>query len=266
MLNIIFRLISNFISNIYTFQNNKITMEEQTDEINTHMKQIIPINNPVKRDENSIVYNSFSKFVSMRWDNNIINVYENEKKWLQLFKFSKHLPKLIYFDDLCRCIITQYCGQQINIDNIPLNIIQQAEDILYELEQYNCKHNDIKPEELLIYKGTLYLVDFGWGHEINKPIPHEWPICLGGQFRSPIHYELNDRYSMYFSLNFIFCNIIKQIINKHNTTVLSIQNKLNKPFDDIYKKEVPQNLDSKQEIEWWKEYINSLSKPTIYYL
>ena len=240
--------------------------EQKKEKEKSYTSEIIPMNNSTKRDENSVVYKSFTKFVSMRWDNNVINVYENEKKWLKKFKDTKHLPKMLYYDDIAKCIVTQYCGEEITIHNIPLNIMEQIEELLNELSNLNCSHNDIKPEELLIYNNTLYLVDFGWGYEKDKEIPNEWPPCLGGRFRTPHNCIISDTFSIYNSLHFILCKISNQIKDKSNKKINLITNELNNEYTNMYKKNLPDNLDTEQQLKWWKEYISDLSKPSIYYL
>lgn len=216
----------------------------------THM-EIIPMNQSIKRDENSVVHRSITKIVSSRWDNHEINVYKNEKKWLRRLISSSRFPKPILFDDIARIITTQYCGEKINKDNFPANIVKQAQDILVELKKYNCSHNDIKPDELLVEKGKLFLVDFGWAIETGESMPKSWPLGLGGQFKCD---PLNDEYSMYRSLEYIICKVMSQLLYDYKISVKKITTKMSRP-NPVKKVEIPKDLKIEDEIEWWKKTI-----------
>ena len=216
----------------------------------THM-EIIPMNQSIKRDENSVVHRSITKIVSSRWDNHEINVYKNEKKWLRLLMQSPRFPNPILFDDIARIITTQYCGEKINKDNFPINIIEQAQDILHELKKYNCNHNDIKPDELLVEKGKLFLVDFGWAIEMGESIPKSWPQGLGGQFKCD---PLNDDISMYRSLGYIICKVTQQLLYDYKLSVKKITEKVSSP-NPVKKVEIPKDLKIEDEVEWWKKTI-----------
>ncbi len=221
---------------------------------------IIPMNNSIKRDASSVVHKSCIKFVSLRWDNNLINVYDNEKKWLLKFKNCVHLPKLIYYDDIARCIVTQYCGENININNIPGNLFDQCLDLLKELKQMNCRHNDIKPQELLINNNILYLVDFGWAHDFNKRTPTNWPPGLGSDYK-PKNNNYDDEYSLFKSLETILSKLHKKILDDVKSNVKNVERKLHMSKSLNNKKEIPLNLTFEEEEKWWKDYIAELSKP-----
>ena len=51
------------------------------------------------------------------------------------------------------------------------------------MEKNNCRHNDIKPDEIIVYDGKIKLVDFGWANELNKKNPENWPKGLGSKFK-----------------------------------------------------------------------------------
>ena len=54
-----------------------------------------------------------------------------------------------------------YAGEPINED-IPADAMSQCLDILDDMKSLNMKHNDIKPQEVLVKDGRIHLCDFGW--------------------------------------------------------------------------------------------------------
>ena len=87
---------------------------------------------------------------------------------------------------------------QYNLENI--NILESNYNS--ELEKYNCRHNDIKPEEILVDKGKIKIIDFGWAYEKNKDNPKSWPECLGNDFKSDKN-VFNDKESFNKSISYI---------------------------------------------------------------
>ena len=77
-----------------------------------------------------------------------------------LLKYNKHFPKLIYYNDFL--IITEYIGDIIKKETIPIDILFQINDINNILKKENIIHSDIKLDEMLIKDNILYIVDFGW--------------------------------------------------------------------------------------------------------
>ena len=69
-------------------------------------------------------------------------------------------PKLLHHDD--DIIITEYCGEPVNINNVPSDHEAQIKKILRDLHGEKIKHNDIKPSEILVKDGKIHLCDFGW--------------------------------------------------------------------------------------------------------
>lgn len=218
--------------------------------------RILPINNSLKRDENSVVHRSITKFVSSRWDNDEINVYENEKLWLLKLRDSIHFPKIIYYDDIARIITTQYCGEPITVDNVPKDLFEQLQDILHELRKYNCRHNDIKPNELLVHNGKIYLVDFGWASEFDKNLPSSWPHALGGRFKCNPRSDVG---SLYRSLEFILCSISNDILKRNKERQHCIDVILKEKKEAI-KHKLPDDIKLEDEANWWKKTISDLSR------
>ena len=52
--------------------------------------------------------------------------------------------------------------------NLPSDWEAQRDNIISVLEKNNCRHNDIKPDEIIVYDGKIKLVDFAWANELNK--------------------------------------------------------------------------------------------------
>ena len=102
------------------------------------------------------------------------DVYQNEKKWLQILAGSNITPRLIVFDDETRTLVTEFGGEPISSGNLPKDTEQQIEYIISELARHNCRHNDIKPQEILVRDGKIRLVDFGWAWELDQENPPEW--------------------------------------------------------------------------------------------
>ena len=181
---------------------------------NTNLKKVIEIkssitnqtfyNKTLKNDVSSNTILSVSKKVTKNWDNNTINVYENEKKWLNQLKYTDIIATPIHFDDINRIITTEYVGEKINKYNIPVDWEKQRDEIISILEKNNCRHNDIKPDEIIVYDGKIKLIDFGWANELNKENPNNWPEGLGCKFRcNKENSKFNDKCSFDKSIYFI---------------------------------------------------------------
>tara|TARA_B110000285_G_scaffold175618_1_gene197029 strand:- start:1676 stop:2269 length:594 start_codon:yes stop_codon:yes gene_type:complete len=155
----------------------------------------------VKYDDASKTYRTYTKFVSTHFDTDKINVYENEKKWLHKIKDSDYFPTLLYYDDSLRMLVTTDMGRKMtNADLKKIDIKDNCNEILTELKKYNCRHNDIKPSELVFQNGRIQLIDFGWAHELDQENPSYWPKCLGDKFKCNPY---NDEGSIYKSIDFI---------------------------------------------------------------
>ena len=159
----------------------------------------------VKNDCASQTYKTYTKFVKKHYDTSTINVYKNEKKWLLKLQNSIYFPTLLYYNDNLRMLITTDMGKPLDKnDLININIHEKINDLLQELKKYNCRHNDIKPTELVFKNGNINLVDFGWAYEYNKSNPPDWPNCLGGKFRG-------DVYDDEFSINKSIISILLKV-------------------------------------------------------
>jgi len=181
---------------------------------NVNLKKVIETNPPftnqpsrektLKHDISGTTILSVSKTVTKTWDNDTINVYENEKKWLNRLKDTNIIAKPVHFDDMNRTITTEYVGEKINPYNIPREWEKQRDEIISVLEKHNCRHNDIKPDEIIVHDGKIKLIDFGWANELNQPNPENWPEGLGDQFRcNKENNKFNDKCSFDKSMAFI---------------------------------------------------------------
>lgn len=137
----------------------------------------------IKNDVASKTFSCYAKFVNTTFDIEDINVYKNEKKWLIKMKDSTLFPKLIYANDKLRLLLTINAGKLLNKENLPEDYKLQFDNILNELKKYNCRHNDIKPSELVIKNNKINLIDFGWAHELSNDNPISFPPYLGDEFK-----------------------------------------------------------------------------------
>lgn len=102
-------------------------------------------------------------------------ILEREIFILNKLKDYEHFPKIILTTD--DFLVLTWCGERLNINNIPNNIYYQIDEISNILLKEEINHTDIKDEELLIKDGILFLVDFGWGkykgrHDCELNIPN----------------------------------------------------------------------------------------------
>ena len=163
--------------------NHKNNDIDQKNKYIDHKKNSTKIDKILKDDINGKTVLSVTKKVSDHWDNQFINVYENEKKWLNILKDTNIIATPLSFDDNNKLITTIYSGEKINRSNIPNDWEKQRDNIIKVLNNHNCRHNDIKPDEILVDQGKIKLVDFGWAYELNKENPDIWPKCLGAEFK-----------------------------------------------------------------------------------
>lgn len=123
-------------------------------------------------------------------------VFEREIYWLQRLADIPFIPNLLDFDHNSKTLITEYAGERLTADNLPVDWDLQARTIIRTLRKYDCAHNDIKPSELLVNDGKLSLCDFAWATPYGAPIPTHWPPALGEEFAFEKHSSLNDCFSL----------------------------------------------------------------------
>jgi len=125
-------------------------------------------------------------------------LYARERDWLYKLEEFDRVPKIISIKPME--ITMEYCGEQVSEENLPKDWREQAKEILDGLKKYGCSHNDIKPSELMVKDGKVYLIDFGWATTIGEEIPDNFPTALGADYRKSTE-EINDEYSLMKSLS-----------------------------------------------------------------
>jgi tRNA A-37 threonylcarbamoyl transferase component Bud32 len=124
---------------------------------------------------------------------------EREIFWLnKLFDFDRTPNIIEHGDDFIKM---EYVGERLNKTNLPYDWEEQVKYILNSLNKYECSHNDIKPEDILVNNGLLYIIDFGWSTPIGSEIPSNWPD-LGDDFKISKH-NFNDEHSFNKTINMI---------------------------------------------------------------
>ena len=115
----------------------------------------------------------------------------------------RRFPRLLWSDVENHILKLSYCGKPLTKKTLPEDYVDQALEILLQLKEAKITHNDIKPSDILVLKGKLYLIDFGWCHPMGKGkhIPKSFPRKLGQWFRAP--HKPDDRWSFAASIAYI---------------------------------------------------------------
>ena len=111
-----------------------------------------------------LIQNTSVKKYFTKKDNHL---FLNEIYWLRKFENYKFFPKIIDTDYKKKIISISYEGEKISSKNKPHNWLNQLKKILYILKKNNCLHSDIKPDNLLVKKGKLTLIDFAQSIKIT---------------------------------------------------------------------------------------------------
>ncbi len=94
----------------------------------------------------------------------IKELIDREVFWLKKLAHLKFVPRLYAYDE--KHIMMSYCGEVVT--EKPKDYYEQLNKIKTLLLQNHCYYNDWKPDNLLIKKGNLYLIDFGWASLIKE--------------------------------------------------------------------------------------------------
>ena len=155
---------------------------------------------PLKNDQSSWTVHAVYKRVHPDYKaKHQMDCYANEKHWLETLQHTGIVPILLSTDDKRQTLVTEYVGEPVTRDTLPRDWAVQRNHLLRTLYRANCRHNDIKPSEILVQDGVLRLVDFGWASRLDRPIPDHYPHCLGSKWRCPT--GLDDWYSFNRSIH-----------------------------------------------------------------
>ncbi len=109
--------------------------------------------------KNSVVEKCFAKRDT--------NLFLNEIYWLKKLENYKFFPKILKVDYKKKIISISHEGAKISNKNKPSNWPKQLKKILLILKKNNCFHSDIKPDNLLVKKKKLVLIDFAQSIKIT---------------------------------------------------------------------------------------------------
>jgi len=98
------------------------------------------------------------------------HVYEREVFWLNRFQDLDFIPNLVGSNDSKKVISMSFVGRKVTKENLPSDFEEQLDNIKKKLKEFNCQHNDINDDNILIGDGKIYLIDFGWTTFINDDI------------------------------------------------------------------------------------------------
>ncbi len=88
--------------------------------------------------------------------------WEKELIALKTLKGQKHIPEFIEAEN--NVIKMSWCGNRLNKRNLPKNWKKQCKEIEDIQVKYGIIHHDVKLKNLSVFKGVIYLLDWGlWG-------------------------------------------------------------------------------------------------------
>ena len=132
-----------------------------------------------------------------------LGLLKNEIKWYQRFAnwqgTTPRAPRLL--DYTRNTLIMEYCGEPITKTTLPDNFKDQLRQIAVFLQANHCLHCDIMPNNLLVKKNRIYLIDFGWAIKLGQDPYQKWSNadriildCMNVPYRAPDW--PNDKYSL----------------------------------------------------------------------
>src|SRR3990167_4677093 len=102
-----------------------------------------------------------------------------------------------------------HLGHPIQPDTMPRDWRERAEALLWTMRGAEIQHNDIRPDNLLVYEGSLVLIDWQWWTPLGVTPPAEWPPRLGGLWRGgDSRWEFDDRTSLFRVLEAVESGVV----------------------------------------------------------
>ncbi len=98
--------------------------------------------------------------------------WDQEIKALSEFEGEKHFPQMIEHKD--NVIKMNFCGERVTKYNLPKDWEKQCKRINDIQKKHKIFHVDVKPKNICVLKGVIYLIDWGlWSKDINYLQPIE---------------------------------------------------------------------------------------------
>ena len=187
----------------------------------------------------------------------------NEIYWLEKLKKYKFVPKILNIDYKNYILSLSYEGERISNRNMPKNWQFQLRKILKRLNKSNCFHSDIKPDNLLVNKNKIILIDFSQSIKISD--------LRKNKFKKKRiffdEYSIN-RISLSIQKNIIFSNDLRVLVIWEPSKQSHIEKNINlyKHISIIDKIKVSKNFYKnvfKDRIYWIDQFYNKqVSKKT----
>ncbi len=187
----------------------------------------------------------------------------NEIYWLEKLKKYKFVPKILNIDYKNYILSLSYEGERISNRNMPKNWQFQLRKILKRLNKSNCFHSDIKPDNLLVNKNKIILIDFSQSIKISD--------LRKNKFKKKRiffdEYSIN-RISLSIQKNVIFSNDLRVLVIWEPSKQSHIEKNinLNKHISIIDKIKISKNFYKnvfKDRIYWIDQFYNKkVSKKT----
>lgn len=76
-------------------------------------------------------------------------------------------PRLLNFSKAT--ITMEFVGDTVSLENLPRDYADQVQYIVSFLKQVGVVHRDIKRDNLMVHRGRLKLIDFGWALDREEP-------------------------------------------------------------------------------------------------
>lgn len=179
------------------------------------------------------------------------HLFYNEIYWFKKLKKYQFIPKILNIDYKNFTISISYEGERICLKNKPKNWSKQLEKILYILKKNNCFHSDIKPDNLLVNKKKLFLIDFAQSMKISD-------LKKNIFFKKRIFYDQ-------YSKNRINLSIHKNLILSNDIRVLVLWNeKYEKQIDNKIKNN--RNIKIIDKIKLRKNFYKDIYKDRIFWI